>query len=392
MKPRFLVALLLTFILLVLATFVGTRSSTPRWLTWVTSAHETNDQADRVRSLRATTRNDRTKVLSVEEFCKRLVTAKTKGTEDAVRSSIKKETSNLSADQLVRLLAEVKTSSCAGRTGLALEITLADSLALNHRALAADYAVAAFSSQPTTWESFCVLGLFDGWAKQDVNSLIAWSDQHRGLFASDKSTIVIASETAILKILMKSESANAIARIHSLPSDLALATVGRTFREQSRLLEPDQAIDFLRDALNRENHEDLVGETCGTQLYRGGRDKMRTFFRNHDATLKEREAIIYQAVNMEVNMGFTGAPREYVEQVRAFTNEEGPGITGKLTALVLGTIADHDHDDKSAVDMLLAYNPDAASLQVFLKARGASLDAEQSQRIAERLASQPDSP
>ena len=117
---------------------------------------------------------------------------------------------------------------------------------------------------------------------------------------------------------------------------------------------------------------------------------MGAFFRTHEATLKEREAIIYQAVNMEVNMGFKGTPREYIEQVRAFANEEGPGITGKLTALILGTVADHDHNDKAAVDILLDYDPDDASLRVFLKTRGATLDEKQRQRITERLGSQPD--
>jgi len=383
---------LITSILLILAVVIGTRSSTLRWLTGRTSAHETSAQAEQAPAPRASRRNDRSTVPSVEEFCKRLAVAETKGTEDGVRKSIKKEASGLSADQLVRLLAEIKTSSCAGRAGLALEITLADSLASNHPALAADYAVDAFSDHPASWEAFCGMGLFDGWARKDLASLIVWSDQHRALFASDKSTIVIASEMAVLKILMKSEVANAMARIHSLPADLALATVGRTFREQSYLLDPDQTIDFLRESLKRENHEDLVGETCGPQLYRGGSDAMRAFFRKHDATLKEREAIIYQAVNMEVNMGFKGTPREYIDQVRAFADEEGPGVTGKLTALILGTIADRDHDDKAAVDMLLGFDPDDASLRVFLKTRGATLDAKQNQRITERLGSPPDSP
>ncbi|MCX6878206.1 MAG: hypothetical protein NTW21_31000 [Verrucomicrobia bacterium] len=383
---------LITSFLLVLAVFVGTRSSTLRWLTGRTSAHETREAVVQAAEPRVTKRSDRSKALAVEEFCKRLAVARTKGTEDGVRSSIQHAAGALSSDELLRMIAEVRNASCAGSLGFNIELILVGALANRNPALAADYAVDAFSNNPTAWEFFCGMGLFDGWATKDVNALIAWSDQHRDLFASDKSTIVIGSETAILKILMKSGLANAMARVRSLPNDLALATVGRTFGERPDLLEPDQAIDFLRDALGRKSHEDLVGEICGPQLYRGGRDKLRAFFRQHDATLKEREAIIYQAVNSEVNMGFKGTPREYIEQVRAFANEEGPGITGKLTALILGTVADRDHNDKAAVDMMLEHDPDHASLRVFLKTRGATLDGKQRQRIAERLGSEPDSP
>ena len=378
---------LVIFILLILAVVIGTRGSTLRWLTGQAALPATSMPSDRPSAPRVTKRNDRSEVLSVDEFCTRLAAAKKKGTEDAVRHSIVKAASALSSDRLVKMIADVKTSSCVGTAGLSLEITLVDALASNHPELAADYVVGAFSDHPASWESFCGFGLFDGWARKDLASLIAWSDHHRELFASDKRTIVIGSEMAIFKYLMKSEPADAMARVHTLPTDLAFATVDRTFRERSELLDPDQSIDFLRDALNRENHEDLVGETCGTQIYRLGRDKMKAFFLAHDATLKEREAILYQAVTMEVNMGFKGTPREYIDEVRAFANEEGPGITGKLTALILGTIADRDHDDKAAVDMLLGFDPDDAALRVFLKARGASLDAKQRERITARLGS-----
>lgn len=56
-------------------------------------------RADQAPSPRVTKRSDRSEVLSVEEFCKRLAAAKKNNTEDGVRRSIRKETSGFSADQ-----------------------------------------------------------------------------------------------------------------------------------------------------------------------------------------------------------------------------------------------------------------------------------------------------
>jgi len=92
---------------------------------------------------------------------------------------------------------------------------------------------------------------------------------------------------------------------------------------------------------------------------------------------------------MEVGMGFKGTPREFIDQVRAFASEESPGIAGNLTALILGTVADHDHEDQAAVDMLLSFEPDAEALRLFLKTRGATLDAKQRERINARFGPPP---
>jgi hypothetical protein len=177
-------------------------------------------------------------------------------------------------------------------------------------------------------------------------------------------------------------------RVRSLPPSIATAAIDSAFRQRSNLLAPDQAIEFLRDGLSRENHEALVGHVCGTQLYSKSPDDMREFFQKHEATPAEREAIIREAVKMKVGMGgYGGDTGKFLEASRKLAAEEGPGALDHITAVILGETSERDHEDRKAVDLLLEFEPDDEALHTFLEIRRSSLEESQRRRIEERLSS-----
>jgi hypothetical protein len=84
-------------------------------------------------------------------------------------------------------------------------------------------------------------------------------------------------------------------------------------------------------------------------------------------------------------MGYGGDMPAYIERVRAFAAEEAPGARDDATGIILGTVADRDHDDKAAVDGILEFDLRGTAIRAFLKQRGNSFDENQRARIADRI-------
>lgn len=224
------------------------------------------------------------------------------------------------------MLGELKSENCEESSKSNLEVAIVSALARQTPELALDYVLSRYTEEPERWNYFMEGNLQLGkWGKMDTASLTGWLDAHRELLLTDKSPLIGNLETSVLTQLLQSDPASAMNRARSLPETQALAIIGNTFRQRSDLLGPDQAIDFLREALNREGHEELVGITCGRKLYSGGLESLRSFFRKHDASQPEREAILFQAVEMQVNMGFQGTSDEFIQRTRQFAEDENIG-------------------------------------------------------------------
>lgn len=304
--------------------------------------------------------------------------------ENIVRDAIRREFRNLSTDQILKLLGDVGPAACDDRAGHLLEDLLVLALMRKDGALAADYVIGVYDSAPERWAYLTDLHLFEEWAQDDLEGLAEWLEKHRDLWLTGKRPLLVNGGSAAMRKLLQVDTAAALAHAKSLPPELAFKVVDQTFRSRSGLLAPDQAIRFLRQALTGGNHEALVGYVCGGELYSKGEDGIRSFFRVHEATLGEREAIILEAAERELNMGYGGDDRTFVDRVRAFAEEEGPGVKDEATGIILGIMADRNHDDKAAVDQILEFDLRGPAIQAFLKKRGNSFDARQRERIADR--------
>lgn len=335
-------------------------------------------------------RNSRKKAsdLTLNSLCERLSKAAKTGTGDEVYRKIAGQLKELEDTQLILILGESKNAGCEEATESNLELAIVDALFSQSPELALDYVLSRYSESPERWGSFIEGNVLLGnWERMSVASLTKWLDTHRELLLTDKSPLIGILETAVLTQLVQSDRAAAIKRARSLPETQALSIIGDAFRQRSDLLDPDLSIAFLREALNGKGHEELVGQTCGLQLHSKGPDELRSFFRKHDATLAEREAILLQAVTMQVNMSDQGKIDDFIQRTRRFAEDEEVGNANELTAVILGTTADRDHKDKRAVDQLLGYKPGPSAIQIFLKARGNSLDKAQAKRINDYLES-----
>jgi len=324
--------------------------------------------------------------LSPEALCGRIAKSLPMGSSDGVYQSIRGNLRHLSADEILTLLGQLDATACRNVRNM-LEVLLLDLLAKKEPSLTADYLLANCGASDIYWDAFSE-SFFMNWVHNDFEASIAWLDGHHRNPPNDGSIVVIVrAETSILSKLVQNDPQAALDRLLSFPSTLSYPIIDSAFRRNSHLLNPDQAIGFLRDGLGRENHEALVGYVCGVQLYSKGPDGLRDFFREHEATLPEREAIIREAFRMEVNMGYGGDTDAFLRRSRAFAEQEGPGALHHITAVILGVISDRDREDRKAVDMLLDFNPDDEALRTFLEERGKSIDETQRLRIQERLGS-----
>ncbi|HEY1123935.1 MAG TPA: hypothetical protein VGE67_20115 [Haloferula sp.] len=324
--------------------------------------------------------------LSPEALCERISKASGHGDKDAIFKAIRRDLSQLNPSEIIAMLDRLTTSNAGTKTDL--EILLLDTLATKEPSLVADQLLARFQSEDgDSWESFSA-SFFDQWIGSDDSAAMAWLDARDNLRANDSAArrMVVIGETAALTHLLQKAPTAALDRVHSLPTDIAAPAINATFRQQSSLLAPDQAIEFLRGGLGGQNHEALVGLVCGTQLYSQSPETLREFFRKHDAALPEREAIIREAVKMKVGMGgYGGDTDKFLAESRKLAEEEGPGALDHITAVILGETSDRDHQDQKAVDLLLSFNPNNEALRTFLEIRGSSLEKSQRLRIEERL-------
>ncbi|MCW1923715.1 hypothetical protein OKA05_14205 [Luteolibacter arcticus] len=323
--------------------------------------------------------------LSLEALCARLSKAWPTSDMDAIYRAIRRDLDDLTADEIVGMLDQLATANCAA-TGTTLEVLLLDLLGKKEPSLTADHLLASCKAGDINWDFFSS-SFFEQWIQNDAAAATAWLDEVRRTRLPEDSSLVVVvrGEIAVLVQLLEKDPAAAMNRGRSFTPNFAALVIDAAFRKRSELLAPDQAIEFLRDGLGRENHEALVGHVCGTQLYSKGPDDMREFFRKHAATLPEREAIIREAAQMKVRMGFGGDAEAFLSESRQFAEEEGPGAVDHITAVILGETSDRDREDRKAVDLLLGFNPDDDALRTFLEIRGASIDKAQRLRIEERL-------
>lgn len=322
--------------------------------------------------------------LSPEALCGRLAKSLPTKSTNAVYESIRSNLRHLSADEILTLLGQLDATACRNMRSM-LEVLLLNLLAKKEPAITADYLLTHCGAGDIHWDGFSEL-FFGDWIRNDLEAALAWLDRHHQNLPSDGSVVVIGrAETAVLSRMIQNDPHAAMVRLKSFPRTLSFPVIDSTFRRQSHLLKPDQAIVFLREGLGSENHEALVGHVCGGQLYSKGPDGMRDFFRKHETTLAEREAIIREAFTMEVNMGYRGDAEEFLRRSRLFAEQEAPGALDHITAVILGVISDRDREDRKAVDILLGYNPNAEALRTFLETRGNSIEEAQRIRIQERL-------
>jgi hypothetical protein len=324
--------------------------------------------------------------LSPGALCERLSKASPTSDTEAVYHSIRRDLLHLTADEIVNMLTGLSTPNCAS-TGTTLEVLLLDLLAKKEPALTADYMLTHCKAGDIHWDFFSS-SLFDLWIKKDAAAAVAWLDSQRDHLPEDASLcVVVRGETSVLTHLFATDVPTAMERARSFPPQLAFPVIDTTFRQRSDLLPPNQAIDFLRDGLGRENHAALVGFVCGMQLYAGSPDALRAFFRTHEATLAEREAIIREVAKMKVGMGFGGDVGKFLAESRQFAEEDGPGAVDYITAVILGETSDRDRQDRQAVDQLLGFNPDDEALRTFLEIRANNLEKSQRLRVEARLSS-----
>ncbi len=324
--------------------------------------------------------------LTLDSLCERLSKAEKIQTGSQVFQKILSQLSDLDSAHLIAMLGRLNSASCGGKSRSTLEQAIVSALGSQTPELALDYVLSRDSEEPGRWNYFIEGNLLLGkWDKMTAASLAEWLDARRELLHTDKSTLIGILETSLLTKLVQTDPATAMKRARALPESQALAIIGNSFRQRSDLLGPDEAINFLRESLNRVGHEELVGITCGRKLYPEGLETLQSFFRKHDASRAEKKAILFKAVGMQVNMGGQGPTDEFIQRTRQFAEDEDVGNADELTAVILGTTADRDHEDKRAVDQLLSYNPGPSAIQIFLKARGNSLDTTQARRIEDYL-------
>lgn len=322
--------------------------------------------------------------LSLVALCGQITKSLQTGYTDEVHQSIRSNLRHLSADEILSLLGRLDATACRN-VGNMMEVLLLDLLAKLEPSITSDYMLAKCGAGDIHWDFFSI-SFFDDWVRKDIEAATTWLDRQHLNLPSDGSVVVISrAETALISRLIQTDPQAALDRLVSFPMTLAHPVIDFTFRRNTHLLAPDQAIEFLREALGGEDHEALVGYVCGLQLYSKGVGSIQDFFRKHDATLLEREAIIRESVTMEVNMGYGGDDEAFLLRSRDFAEQEGPGALDHITAVILGIIASRDREDRKAVDTLLAFDPDDEALRTFLDKRGESIDKTQRQRIQERL-------
>ena len=332
-----------------------------------------------------TTRNARPRrdsPVDVASLFKRFRLAESYGTTDEVYRKIVSELKQFDADHILAMLAEVDSASDDGDVRSRVRAALFNALCGIDRGLACEYTISAPADNSFQYQA---AANFDFWESEDSTKLIAWVDAHEKELSAS-GFLFNQAQVAAVSRLLKEDAAAAMERVKGLPAAQVGAIVSGVIGRNDNLFPPDQAIGFLREAMSRTGHEEILGKACGPQLYKEDESALQAFFRRHDTTREEGEAILFQSVKMDMQMGLGEDPIDaFHKRMRDLAEAEGFGNANDLTAVILGIRSDRDHEDKRAVDELLSYDPDASALMIFLGERGKSIDADQRDRITERL-------
>lgn len=323
--------------------------------------------------------------MTADALCERFKRAVKNETVVGVHQKIVDELKRLDAERLLTLLAEVDQLNLAsGDEGIQIYARGALLAALS--SISRESAAAYLTPLCIDFHlSHSADELIRNWLATDPKGLIHWLDDHRDDLLGHSEFLTLAESDALTFLITK-DQASALDRIDLLPSEHARDIVLKVFKRRSRLLDPDQAIIFLREALSRKDHEDAVGEACGWWFYEKDEAEIQAFFQRHHTTIKEGEAILFQSVKAGIKIGRGEEPVSvYHQRMRALAEAEGFGNANELSAVILGVTVDRDHQDKRAVDELLSFDPDIKAIEIFIETSGSSLGEAQRGRINERL-------